>query len=366
MKKMKVGIIGCGNISQAYFNAVKTFRMLDIIACSDINMDAAKAKAEENKVKALTVDELLADKEIQAVINLTIPAVHVEIGMKALNAGKHVHSEKPLGVDLAEARKLIALAEKKNLKVGCAPDTFLGGGSQTCRKIIDSGIIGRPVSGTISFMGRGPEGWHPNPAFFYLKGGGPMLDLGPYYMTTLVNLLGPVKKVCAMTSKAFDKRLDTHPNNFGKLHPVEIPTHYAGVLEMHSGAIITVTVSFDVKAGHGHNPIEIYGTEGTLFVPDPNTFGGPVRLRTLKSTEAKEIPLTHGYETNMRGIGLADIACAIEKKRAHRCSGELAYHVLEVMLAFEEASNSGKHITIKSKCDQPAALPTGLPDGMLD
>ncbi|OGV51523.1 MAG: oxidoreductase [Lentisphaerae bacterium GWF2_44_16] len=366
MKKMKVGVIGCGNISKAYFNAMKTFRMSEIIACADIKEEAAKAKAEEYSVKAMSVDGLLADKSIEAVINLTIPAVHAEVDRKILNAGKHVHSEKPLGITLDEGRKVVELAKKKNLRIGCAPDTFMGAGGQTCRKLIDDGWIGRPVSGIVSFLGKGPEGWHPNPAFFYQKGGGPMLDLGPYYMTALVNLLGPVKKVCAMTTMAWKERLDTHPDHFGAKLPVDVPTHYAGVLEMQNGAIITVTVSFDIKCGHGHNPIEIYGTEGTLAVPDPNTFGGPVRLRKMKDTEWKEVPLSHSYDTNMRGIGLADMVCGIEQKRPHRCCGELALHVLEVMLSFEEASKTGKHVTIKSKCAQPAPLPTGLPEGMLD
>ncbi len=366
MEKMKVGIIGCGNISQAYFNASKTFRMIEVVACADINMEVAKAKATENNVEALTVDKLLARKDIEAVINLTIPAVHAEIDMKILNAGKHVHSEKPLGVDLAEGQKVLDLAKKKKLRVGCAPDTFLGAGGQTCRKVIEDGWIGRPVSGTAFMLAGGPEAWHPNPGFFYQKGGGPMLDMGPYYITALVNLLGPVKKVCAMTSRAWEKRFAGCKEHFGEMLPVSVSTHNAGVLEFESGAIITVTVSFDVKGGHGHShPIEIYGTEGSLAVPDPNTFGGPVKIKRA-GQDWKEIPLTHSYDKNMRSIGLADLVCGVAGKRDHRCNGDMALHVLEVMLAFDEASKSGKHYTVKTKCKQPAPLPTGLHEGLLD
>ena len=249
--------------------------------------------------------------------------------------------------------------------VGCAPDTFLGAGLQTCRKIIDDNWIGRIVGGTAFMMGRGPEGWHPNPSFFYKKGAGPMFDMGPYYMTALVHLLGPAKKISAITSRARDERIITNDKQFGKMIEVEVPTHYAGVIEFHSGAVITVTISFDVKA-HSHNPIELYGMEGSLKVPDPNTFGGPVELFTAANGEWNQQTLSHPYADNSRGIGVADMASVIHKKRKNRTSGELAYHVLEMMLAFEKASNTGRTVSIKSKPSQPAAFPIGMVPGKLD
>ena len=365
-KKVGIGIIGCGNISQAYFNGAKVFEVLNIVSCADINMSAARAKAKENGCQAQTVKALLANKNIDLVINLTIPAVHAEVSQQILNAGKHVHSEKPLAVNLDDGKAILDLAKKKGLLVGCAPDTFMGAGLQTCRKIVDDGWIGRITGGTVFLMSKGPESWHPNPAFFYQKGAGPMFDMGPYYMTALVHLLGPVKKISAITSKADEVRIATCKEKFGKLLKVEVPTHYSGSLEFHSGAVITVTISFDVHA-HGHSPIELYGTEGSIKVPDPNTFGGPISLFTATKGEWSEQTFSHPYADNMRSIGAADMAYTIlGKNRKHRTSGALAYHVLEVMHAFEKSSNTGRHVAIKSKPAQPNALPLGLIAGRLD
>jgi len=364
-KKIGVGIIGCGNISQAYFNGMKTFEVLDIIACSDLKMEAAQAKAKENGCRAQTVKALLANKKIDIVVNLTVPAVHAEVSRQILQAGKNVHSEKPLAVHLEDGKSIIDLAGKKGLLAGCAPDTFLGAGLQTCRKIIDDNWLGKITGGTAFFMAAGPESWHPNPSFFYLEGAGPLFDMGPYYITALVHLLGPVKKITAITSRAHDLRTATCKEEFGKVMKVEVPTHYSGTLNFHSGAVITLTISFDVQS-HGHSPIELYGTEGSLKVPDPNTFGGPVELYTSASEEWKQINLSHIYADNMRGIGVADMAYALLGKRPQRAGGELAYHVLEVMHAFEKSSRSGRHVAIKSKPAQPAALPPGLIRGRLD
>lgn len=368
LKPVTIGIIGCGNISQAYFNGTKMFPILKIKGCADINMDAARAKAEENKdtgVVAMTVEELLADKEIELVINLTIPAVHAKVSMQILNAGKHVHLEKPLAVDLAEAKPMLALAKEKGLRVGCAPDTFLGAGLQTCRKILDDGWIGKPLSGTAMFLGHGPEGWHPNPAFFYQRGGGPMLDLGPYYITALVHLLGPARSVTAVTSKGFPTRLATCKEHFGEELPVEVSTHNAGIIEFENGALITVVISFDVWA-HKHTNIELYGTEGSLRVPDPNGFGGPVEIKRADNPEWQPNTLCNPYHENSRSIGAADMAYGIRTGRAHRCSGELACHVLEIMEAFDRSSQAGARVVLETTCAQPAALPLGLPKGMLD
>jgi predicted dehydrogenase len=364
-KKIGVGIIGCGNISQAYFNGAKVFEVLKIVSCADLNPETAQAKAAENGCIAQTVDELLANPEVELVINLTIPAVHAEVSLAALRAGKHVHCEKPLAVHLKDAKAVMDLAKEKNLLVGCAPDTFMGAGLQTCRKLVDDGWIGRIIGGTAFMMSRGPESWHPNPSFFYQVGAGPMFDMGPYYVTALVHLLGPVKEVAAVTTKAFAERTATCKEQFGKKLPVEVPTHYSGSLVFHSGAVVNVTISFDVHR-HSHGPIELYGTEGSLKVPDPNTFGGPVELWTPSSKEWQPQAFSHPYASNMRSIGAADLAYAIlDRSHQHRASGELAYHALEVMHAFEKSSDSGSREVIQSRPVQPDALPLGLIEGRL-
>jgi predicted dehydrogenase len=363
---MKVGIIGCGNISPAYFNASKTFRILDVVACADVNMDAATARAEEFGVRALTVDALLADPEITAVINLTIPKAHAAVTLAALNAGKHVHGEKPLAVTREEGKAILDTAKAKNLHVSCAPDTFLGAGLQTCRKLIDDGWIGTPCGGSAIMLGHGPEAWHPNPAFFYQQGAGPMFDMGPYYITALVHLLGPVKRVAANTGRAYEQRLATCKEHYGERLPVEVPTHLAGSLEFHNGAIVTVTISFDVWWPGTKNPIAIMGTNGSIQVPDPNSFGGTVQYYRGGMEGWMDVPLTHGYADNMRSIGLADLAYALQTGRPHRCNADMAYHVLDVMHAFEDSSISGRHIELESTCVQPAPLPVGLEHGMLD
>ena len=362
--KIKVGLIGCGNISTAYLKVAKTFGFMEISKCADINHAAAEAKAREYGIEAVGIDKLLADPEIKIILNLTIPKAHTEVNLKALNAGKHVHCEKPLAITREDGKKVVELAKRKKLLVGCAPDTFLGGGIQTCRKLIDDGWIGKPVSGTAFMMCRGHESWHPSPGFYYQTGGGPMLDMGPYYITALVNLLGPVKRVCACTSRAYDERFATCKELYGQMLPVEVETHQAGVLEFANGAVITVVMSFDVWK-HDHSNMEIYGTAGSLKVPDPNGFGGLVKL-SKPGTDWQEIPLSHGYSENMRSIGVADMVKAIQKGRVNRCSGELAYHVLDVMLSFEESSKNGKHMTIKSTCKRPEALPLGLQKGELE
>ncbi len=362
---INAGIIGCGNISQAYFNAAKKLNVLNIKCCADINESAAKTKAEENGIDAVTIDTLLADPDIQIVINLTNPQAHAEVNTRALKAGKHVHCEKPFAVNREDGKAVLKLAKESGLLTGCAPDTFFGAGLQTCRKVIDDGWIGKPVAGTAVMCCPGHESWHPNPGFYYLKGGGPMLDMGPYYITALIHLLGPVKRVAAICGKKADERLATSEGANGQILPVEINTHVAGTLEFHSGAIITVITSFDVWR-HSCHPIEIHGTNGSLKVPDPNCFDGTVSLFRAGMDDWQNIPYSHGYSENMRSIGAADMAYAIQSGRPNRCSGQMAYHVLDVMLAFDESSESGKHIEIESTCTQPAALPMDLPAGSLD
>lgn len=365
VEKTTAGIIGCGNISQAYFDGALKLDILEIKCCADANIQAAQAKAEDNGVQAVTVQELLADPEIGIVINLTTPQAHADINLQALEAGKHVHCEKPFAVTREDGRKVLALAKEKGLLTGCAPDTFLGGGLQTCRKCLDDGCIGKPVSGTAFMCCPGHEQWHPNPGFYYLKGGGPMLDMGPYYLTALIHLLGPVKRISAICGRKADERLATSEGANGQVLPVEVNTHIAGTLEFECGAIITMVMSFDVWKQSAH-PIEIHGTDGSLQVPDPNCFDGTVSLLTEGMEDWQEVPFSHGYTDNMRSIGAADMAYAIQSGRPNRCSGEMAFHVLDVMLAFDESSQAGRHIEIQSTCRQPAPLPLNLPKGKLD
>ena len=362
---MKVGIIGCGNIFSAYIKGCSIFGEVHVVACADIRMERASAMAAEYNLKAMTVDDLLGDRSIGMIINLTIPAAHEEVSMKALNAGKHVYSEKPLVLDVGGGLKILELAKGRGLRVGCAPDTFLGAGLQTCRQVIDSGGIGKPLSGTAFMMQRGPESWHPDPGVFYQRGAGPMLDVGPYYVTALVHLLGPVKSVVAMTTQGFESRVATCKERLGETLPVEVPTHQSGQLLFKNGAVVAMVVSFDVVR-HGHRPIEIYGTEGSLAVPDPNTFGGPVLVTRSGKETWGDVPLAFGYHEQSRGIGAADMAHAIRTGRSHRCDGQLALHVLEVMLAFEESGKTRSWVDIRNPSGQPRPFPAGMPTGVLD
>jgi predicted dehydrogenase len=363
IKKLKVGVIGCGAISGAYFEHANHFESMEIVACADIVAASAKAAAKKHNIKAMTVKALLDSKSIDMVLNLTLPQTHASINLKALKAGKHVYSEKPFGLDLNEAKEVIDYADKKNLLVGCAPDTFLGAGHQTARKLIDDNWLGNVVSGTAFMMCPGHESWHPNPGFYYLKGGGPVLDMGPYYITALVNMLGPVEMVTAMSSQSGERTATCEAKNGEKL-PVEVDTHVSGTLKFKSGAVITLVMSFDtIKAQH--HPIELHGTEASLQVPDPNGFGGNLNYTKRGTREMKPVPHSHIYGGGCRSIGLADMACSIQDGTAHRASGKLAYHVLEIMLALEESSNQNKHIKIKSKCERPRAMPLGLRDGQL-
>lgn len=365
MEKVKVGIIGCGNIVGAYFQGCAMFPILEIKACADILFERAEKVAKEHGCLAMTVDEILADPEISIIINLTIPKVHAEVSLKIIEAGKSVHTEKPLAVTREDGKKILAAAAARGVKVGCAPDTFLGGGIQTCVKLINDGWIGKPVAATAFMMGHGPEAWHPDPEFFYKVGGGPMFDMGPYYLTALVTLMGPAKRVCGSTRITFPERLITSQPKFGTSVKVETPTHLAGTIDFANGAIATMVMSFDVWAAN-LPCIEIYGTEGSLSVPDPNCFGGPVKVRRAGAENWTEMPLSHGYSTQGRGIGVADMAYAIKSGRAHRACGEQGYHVLDLMHSFTDSSVSGKHVDLESTCNQPAPLPVGLVHGWLD
>lgn len=362
--KVNVGIIGTGNIFPAYVKGCRSFGILNLIACADMDESRAHTAAQEWTIqKASGVDELLADPTIDIVINLTPPQSHAAVSQAAIAAGKHVHSEKPLALNREDGRQLLAAARAKQVRVGCAPDTFLGGGLQTCRKLIDSGAIGRPIAFSAAMLSHGPESWHPNPEFFYKVGAGPMFDMGPYYLTALINLLGPITAVTSITAVSFAERLITSEARNGQRITVDTPTHLPGVLAFESGVVGTLVTSFDVWSDRSH--IEIYGEEGTLRLPDPNTFGGPVQLWDRTKREWNDVPLTHSADVG-RGIGVADMAYAIRNNRPQRASGELALHVLDVMQSFEESSRSRQHVTPTTTVKRPEPLPEGLAAGQLD
>ena len=364
-EKVRIGIMGCGNILGQYVAGCRQFELLELVACADIDAEKAAAAAEAYDIpRALAPAELLADPGVDIVLNLTIPAVHAEVSLAALGAGKHVYSEKPLATNTEDGRALLEAAAERGLLLGCAPDTFLGGGLQTCRKLIDDGWIGEPVAATAFMMSGGPEGWHPNPAFFYQAGAGPLFDMAPYYLTALVNLLGPIERVTAAARISFAERIATSAARMGERLPVETPTHVAGLLEFQAGPVATLITSFDIKGGANLPRIEIYGSQGTLSVPDPNTFGGPVRVRRAGAAEWSDVPLLYSEQVG-RGIGVADLAAAAQNGRAARASGALAYHVLEAMESLLLAVAQGTHLPLASSPARPEPLPLGLLPGRI-
>lgn len=366
MRKLKAGLVGCGFISTIYFENATKFEVFDITACADLDLDRARQKAEEYNIqKACSTEELIADPDIDIVINLTIPAVHADIAVAALEAGKHVYSEKPLAVTREDGKKILETAERLGLHAANAPDTFLGGGIQTCRKLIDDGWIGEPVSATAFLMSHGHEHWHPDPGFYYQKGGGPMFDMGPYYLTALVALMGPVQRVTGSARVTFPERTITSAPKYGEQIEVNTPTQINGVIDFASGAVASIITSFDTWH-HQLPKIEIYGTEGSIIVPDPNRFGGPVYLRRHDHEKWSEIPMTHGFTENARGLGIADLAHAILTGRQPRANGELAYHILDIMHGFHEASEQNAHYQLASSCTQPEPFPTGMSETTID
>ncbi|MCB0035160.1 MAG: Gfo/Idh/MocA family oxidoreductase [Anaerolineales bacterium] len=359
IEPVKVGVIGAGNISSIYLQNSTWLTPLDVIAIADLDHEKAASQAAKfNIPHVYTVEQLLADPAVEIVLNLTIPHAHGEVATAALKAGKSVYNEKPLALGREEAQQMLSLAQEHGLRLGCAPDTFLGAGLQTCRQLIDSGVIGRPVGATAFMMAPGHESWHPNPAFYYQPGGGPMFDMGPYYLTALIHLLGPVTAVAGMVATGQAQRTITSQPLAGQQIEVEVPTHVTGLLHFANGVVGTIVTSFDVPA-HEHPPLEIYGTKATLSIPDPNTFGGEVRIKNARQ-EWQMIPHTHAYANNTRGLGLADMAAALpEPTRPHRANAEIAYHVLDLMWAFHEAAAQKQQIQLQSSCARPEPLPTG-------
>lgn len=366
-RKLGIGVVGCGNISMTYLRNAALFHGLTLRACADISADMAALRAREYGIRAESVDELLADPEVDLVLNLTVPAAHFDISLSALSAGKHVFTEKPLATSAAEGRRLVGAAAARGLMIGSAPDTFLGAAGRRARRLMDGGAIGRPVTGTAFMMGRGMEHWHPNPQFYYQPGGGPVFDMGPYYLTTLVNLLGPVSRVMAMASKGQDERLITADGPFrNTTFKVGTPTNILSLLEFASGATVTFGASWDVFR-HSNHPIELHGTEGSLRLPDPDTFGGTVSLsergadwRDFGSEAelfgARNWPYAAPDRANYRMLGVADLAEALATGRKPRASGELALHVLEIMEAILLSGESRDAVAVAGGVDQPPLL----------
>ncbi len=373
----KVGVIGCGQISGIYFETARRMKDIEVIACADVVPAAVTFRADMYDIpRRYAPEQLIADSEIEIVLNLTNPAAHAEVALQVLEAGKSVYGEKPLATTREAARAMLDLAARKGLRVGCAPDTFLSAGIQTCKKLIDDGAIGEPVAAVAYMMHHCPEATQfraprtesptrqsvtpKPPGFYYTPGIGPMFDMGPYYLTALAVLIGPYRRVTGSARITWPERPLGNPQ-----FKVQIPTHVVGVMDHANGAVSTIITSTDVWPTELPR-IEIYGETGSLSVPDPNFWGGPVRLRKAGESTWTEVVLTHGYAENSRGLGLADMAKAIKLDRPHRASGDLAYHVLDVMQGFHDASREGRHIEITSSFIPPKTFQVGLADGELD
>ena len=369
----KVGLIGCGHISETYFKGHEYFNNFQITKCADINMEVANKCAKVNNIEACSVDDIIKDKEIEIILNLTIPKAHYEIAKKSLENGKHIYSEKPMAVNFEDGKHLLQLSKEKGLYIGNAPDTFLGGGIQKSIELVSSGTIGDIKLGNAIFAFPGVQSYHPNPEpWFAEKEGGPVIDMGPYYLTALVNLLGPAKKVHGISTKVFNTRTIGIGPKKDTNFEVQCPTTYLVNLEFENSALIQLTLSFDVIA-HQRNHIELYGTKGSIIVPDPNMFGGSPLVCINSDTgewiehKTEDMPLgkinireeslranEESTRANYRGVGLAEMAYSIEYGKKNRCNGELSLHVLDIIQTTMSAANQGKTLEINTSCEVPS------------
>ena len=352
---MNIGVIGIGKISSVYLTTLARLDGVHVVALADLDPARARAAlAEAPGAHALTVEELLGSDDVDLVLNLTIPAAHADVATAALSAGKHVYGEKPLALDVASAQAFLASAN--GLRVGCAPDTVLGTGLQTARKAIDDGLIGTPAAANAVFVCPGHESWHPDPEFLYRPGGGPLFDMGPYYLSALIHLLGPVQRVIGATSRSRPQRVIGSGPRAGTQFDVEVDTHVAGVLVHDSGALSTIVTSFDVVASTAPR-IEVHGSEASISVPDPNHFDGDVLIRRLGSADWDTVPVSAGFVGAARGIGVFDLAESQLAGRPHRASAELALHVLDVSETLLRAARERTSLDVASTCDRPAPVP---------
>lgn len=359
---LRIGIVGVGKISDQYFQGIKNHPTIETHGCCDLDQARARQVAEAQNIRAYESSEaMVADENIDLVVNLTIPAAHTAINCAALEAGKHVYVEKPLAIDFEDGQRAVASAEKSGQRLGCAPDTFLGSAQQTARAAVDGGLIGQPIAATAFLTCRGHESWHPAPEFYYQKGGGPMLDMGPYYLTALVNLFGPVKRIAGLGKKGFDQRTITSQPLNGKVMDVEVNTHITGIAEFHNGVVATIIMTFDTGYT-GLKGLQLYGTNGTLHAGDPNKFDDDIRYWEIGAKEPRILPVRHA--TGMgRGSGPAEMASALALGLSPRINAPLALHVLEAMLAFEQSGESGTFIELTTTTPQPAPIPEDLPFG---
>lgn len=356
----RIGVIGCGAISGIYFQNLAKLDDVEVVACADLDLQRCAEVGPKYGVPAAKVEEILIDPSIDLILNLTVPKAHHEVSLLALRAGKHVYSEKPLSIAVEHGRELLDEASKRGLRVGCAPDTFLGSALQTCRKVLDDGMIGTPIGANGFMLCHGHESWHPSPQFYYEWGGGPLFDMGPYYLTALVSLLGPATAVVGMTQTTFETRTITSRPRRGETIVVETPTHVVSAIQFEVGAIAQLTTSFDVWASELPH-LEIYGTEGSLSVPDPNGFGGEVRVRKAGEDAWVEVPHVAGWADNGRGLGVWDMARGIEEERPHRASGELAFHIVEIINAAHRSQAEGRRIPLETRPERPAPFQAPAP-----
>ena len=368
MRPVKIAMIGVGSISGIYLqNILQMFGEIELLGVCDLIWERAEKARKEYEIPKIyeTMYDAFADEEVEIVLNLTRPYEHFEVTRAALLAGKHVYSEKPLGASLQEGEALAALAKEKGLMLGGAPDTFLGAGIQTCRKLIDDGMIGEIVGAAAFMICRGHETWHPDPEFYYKRGGGPIMDMGPYYVTALVNLLGGVEGVTGVTKTSFPKRIITSEPHQGEEVTVEVPTYVTGILHFENGTVGTLFTTFDVYYSTQAR-MEIYGSKGTLIVPDPNDFCGPVYLLRPEEGQMKEIPLLFDYKENSRGLGLADMARALRTGRHFRADYQQTFHVLEILTAFEKSSEKKAYHSLTSHYERRPAMKNNPIHGVLD
>lgn len=361
MSPLRVGIVGAGNISAIYCENLSKFPSTELVAISDLDTARAQSQAEKFDIEARTVEALLESSDIDLVLNITIPKAHGEVALQALEAGKHVYNEKPLAIAREDCEKMLAVADEKGLRVGCAPDTFLGAAHQRVRQLLDQGVIGVPVAVHGYMTSRGVESWHPNPEFFYKPGAGPMLDMGPYYLTAFVNMFGAIERLASMTRTTFPERTITSEPHRGEVIKVETPTTFVTALQFANGVVGQLTTSFDTHSFPGQPNIVVYGSEGTMVVPDPNSFNGwnepSSKIIVRRGSGDEEVFISDlPFKANSRGLGILDIAHAIQEGRDHRASGALAFHVLDTMLAAIESSDESKFIVPSTQPERPALI----------